>query len=119
MCVYVNVDCSFKFQSTSFNFADHICNLLNMESFINKGSILKYIENKIYMFITFNLHIVFCIFVYRKRSFSESSNSSSDVSLGGSHYRRKKHARSKKMDEVERLAEMERQRRQKEAEQRV
>lgn len=54
----------------------------------------------------------------RKRSLSESSNSSSEVSLGGSRYHHSK-SRSKKMDEVERLAEMERQRRQKEVEQKV
>lgn len=56
--------------------------------------------------------------LFRKRSISITSNSSSDISLGGSR-RKKKSTRSKKMDEVERLAEMERQRRQKEAEQRV
>jgi hypothetical protein len=51
----------------------------------------------------------------RKRSIS-ISESDSDISVGGSRYHRKK---PRKMDEVERLAEMERQRRQKEAEQKV
>jgi hypothetical protein len=52
----------------------------------------------------------------RKRSISISSESDSDSSLGGSRYHQKK---PKKIDEVERLAEMEQQRRQKEAEQKV
>ena len=59
------------------------------------------------------------IFFSRKRSYSVSSDSDSDVSGGGSHYHHKKRSKSRKMNEVERLAEMERQRRQKEAEQKV
>lgn len=54
---------------------------------------------------------------FRKRSISISSRSSSDDSLDLPK-RRKKIGR-RKLDEVERLAEMERQRRQKEAEQKV
>lgn len=54
---------------------------------------------------------------FRKRSISISSRSSSDDSLDLPK-RRKKSGR-RKLDEVERLAEMERQRRQKEAEQKV
>ena len=55
----------------------------------------------------------------RKRSISESSDSSSDGSNSGSRHHHKKSSRSRKLTEVERLAEMERQRRQKEAEQKV
>lgn len=54
----------------------------------------------------------------RKRSLSITSSSSDDVSAIQIPKHRKKN-RSRKMDEVERLAEMERQRRQKEAEQKV
>lgn len=57
------------------------------------------------------------VMVYRKRSVSVSSRSSSDDSLDLPK-RRKKSGR-RKLDEVERLAEMERQRRQKEVEQKV
>lgn len=57
-------------------------------------------------------------FHFRKRSLSITSSSSDDMSSIQLPKHRKKH-RSRKMDEVERLAEMERQRRQKEAEQKV
>lgn len=57
-------------------------------------------------------------FDFRKRSLSITSSSSDDISSIQLPKHRKKH-RSRKMDEVERLAEMERQRRQKEAEQKV
>lgn len=74
-----------------------------------------------YQFII--IHGIFLIFwahfffTNRKRSISVSSRSSSDDSLDLPK-RRKKSGR-RKLDEVERLAEMERQRRQKEAEQKV
>lgn len=61
--------------------------------------------------------LIFLVIFCRKRSISLSSNSSSDVSVHVPKHKKK--ARSRKMDEVERLAEMERQRRQKEAEQKV
>lgn len=63
-----------------------------------------------------NRYIQIC--VVRKRSLSITSSSSDDVSAIQAPKHRKKN-RSRKMDEVERLAEMERQRRQKEAEQKV
>lgn len=61
--------------------------------------------------------VIFFFLAYRKRSVSVSSRSSSDDSLDLPK-RRKKSGR-RKLDEVERLAEMERQRRQKEVEQKV
>lgn len=57
--------------------------------------------------------------IYRKRSHSASSCSSSDGSYDGSRNNRKKSKGRSKMDEVDRLAEMERQRRVREAEQKV
>ena len=63
------------------------------------------------------LHFFGYFFFLRKRSVSVSSRSSSDDSLDLPK-RRKKSGR-RKLDEVERLAEMERQRRQKEVEQKV
>ncbi|KAH0811225.1 hypothetical protein GEV33_011566 [Tenebrio molitor] len=61
------------------------------------------------------------VFAVRKRSNSVSSTSSSDTSvdLPRTEKHTTKKSRSRKMDEVERLAEMERQRRQREAEQRL
>lgn len=56
--------------------------------------------------------------IYRKRSHSITSTSSTDGSYDGSRGRKKSKCRSK-MDEVDRLAEMERQRRIREAEQKV
>lgn len=55
----------------------------------------------------------------RKRSHSISSVSSSDGSYDGRNQNRKKSKGRNKMDEVDRLAEMERQRRVREAEQKV
>lgn len=55
----------------------------------------------------------------RKRSHSVSSSSSSGGSYDGSRSHRKKSKGRSKMDEVDRLAEMERQRRVREAEQKV
>lgn len=56
-------------------------------------------------------------YISRKRSRSASTSSTSDASYDGS--RRKKSKGRSKMDEVDRLAEMERQRRVREAEQKV
>lgn len=60
--------------------------------------------------------------VHRKRSHSVSSSSGSEISIDltkNDKHHHKKSSRVRKMDEVERLAEMERQRRQREAEQRL
>lgn len=71
-----------------------------------------YIQRRLYTFVRSNTLVVLgCRF--RKRSHSASSSSGSDVSDDVhivSHKKRSYRDRDRKMDEVERLAEMERQR---------
>lgn len=81
--------------------------------------------NFLFFFYSFNSYVsylrtecttdidMYVLFVYRKRSHSASSSTGSDVSDDVhivSHKKRSYRDRERKMDEVERLAEMERQR---------
>lgn len=89
-----------------------------VNSLLNHADDAKKKKNSRFTAICFFLLLLrFFFFLLRKRSVSVSSKSSSDNSLDLP--KRRKKSGKRKLNEVERLAEMERQRRQKEIEQKV